>query len=88
MPDEVAGTPATGNVSTGVGAGHDDAEVPAGVDWWNVTAPPETIDSSSLPLDVWAPLMPHDTGRTLFTVIQTYAAMINSGSIAQFLRYL
>ena len=34
------------------------------VDWWNVTAPGSTspVDGSSLPLDVWAPLLPHDTG--------------------------
>ena len=34
------------------------------VDWWNVTVPGSTTaaDSSSLPLDVWAPLLPHDTG--------------------------
>jgi hypothetical protein len=34
------------------------------VDWWNVTAPGSTspVDSASLPLDVWAPLLPHDTG--------------------------
>jgi hypothetical protein len=35
-----------------------------GVDWWNVTTPDENIDMSSLPLDVWSPLLPHDTGRT------------------------
>lgn len=35
------------------------------VDWWNVTAPGSTspADSASLPLDVWAPLLPQDTGR-------------------------
>lgn len=34
------------------------------VDWWNATAPGSTspVDSASLPLDVWAPLLPHDTG--------------------------
>ena len=36
------------------------------VDWWNVTSPPSSpFDSASLPLDVWAPLLPHDTGRML-----------------------
>ena len=35
-----------------------------GVDWWNVSLPDEKLDSSSLPLDVWSPLLPHDTGRT------------------------
>ena len=35
-----------------------------GVDWWNVSTPDEKVDYSSLPLDVWSPLLPHDTGRT------------------------
>ena len=35
-----------------------------GVDWWNVTQPGEdSVDYASFPLDVWAPLLPHDTGR-------------------------
>lgn len=33
-----------------------------GVDWWNVTVPNDTVDYSSLPLDVWMPLLPHNTG--------------------------
>ena len=39
----------------------------SGVDWWNVSAPQdpnEQFDAASLPLDVWDPLMPHDTGCT------------------------
>ena len=33
------------------------------VDWWNVTDPnANPVDSASLPLDVWSPLLPHDTG--------------------------
>ncbi|KAH7926417.1 Metallo-dependent phosphatase [Leucogyrophana mollusca] len=55
----------------------DDAQVPASgssptnpappvesdVDWWNVSTPQDqTVDMSSFPLDVWAPLLPHDTG--------------------------
>jgi hypothetical protein len=36
------------------------------VDWWNVTSlGPNPVDSASLPLDVWAPLLPHDTGCML-----------------------
>jgi hypothetical protein len=36
---------------------------PQGVDWWNVTiAEDNTIDAASLPLDTYAPLLPHDTG--------------------------
>ena len=34
------------------------------VDWWNVTAPESGFDASTLPLDVWAPLLPHNTGCT------------------------
>jgi hypothetical protein len=36
----------------------------ADVDWWNVTASASAnqSDSASLPLDVWNPLLPHDTG--------------------------
>jgi len=36
--------------------------VPPGTDWWDVETPEPEIESSSLPLDVWDPLMPHDTG--------------------------
>lgn len=37
--------------------------VPEGVDWWNVTTPEDnTVDAASLPLDMYAPLLPHDTG--------------------------
>jgi hypothetical protein len=55
-------------------AGHETWEPPptsgdhdAAVDWWNVTGPPSSSpsDSASLPLDVWAPLLPHVTGRML-----------------------
>lgn len=44
---------------------------PEGVDWWNVTATNEATDYSSLPLDVWSPLLPHDTGRAwnIFTSV-------------------
>ncbi|KAF9035690.1 hypothetical protein BDZ89DRAFT_1130305 [Hymenopellis radicata] len=34
---------------------------PEGVDWQNVTSD-TPVDSSGLPLDVWAPLLPRDTG--------------------------
>ena len=56
------------DTSIDIGSGDDDVEagddMPAedGVDWWNVTAPQDSVDSASLPLDVWAPLLPHDTG--------------------------
>lgn len=38
--------------------------VPPGTDWWDVETPEPEIESSSLPLDIWDPLMPHDTGCT------------------------
>ena len=47
-------SPSTGNSSIEL--------PPGGVDWWNVTKPEEKIDSANLPLDVWSPLLPHDTG--------------------------
>ena len=52
----------TGNTTQGDNTGSNG--VPEGTDWWNVEAPEPEIESSSLPLDVWDPLMPHDTGCT------------------------
>ncbi len=43
-----------------------DEDIPDGVDWWNVTQDDTTYDSGSLPLDVWGPLLPHDTGRMCY----------------------
>lgn len=41
----------------------------SGVDWWDVTtANTGAADLSSLPLDVWDPLMPHDTGCKLYYI--------------------
>jgi hypothetical protein len=37
--------------------------LPPGVPWWNVTASDPASDSASLPMDVWNPMLPHDTGR-------------------------
>ncbi|KAI0072805.1 Metallo-dependent phosphatase [Panus rudis PR-1116 ss-1] len=45
------------------------------VDWWNVsetTAP--QFDPVSLPLDVWDPLMPHDTGLSEIAVTQCWVS--------------
>ncbi len=55
-PSEALGIPSTG------GSG-EAGSVPDGVDWWNVSAASETVDAASLPLDIWDPLMQHDTGR-------------------------
>lgn len=39
------------------------AKVPEGVEWWNVSEIGQNaVDTASLPLDVWSPLLPHDTG--------------------------
>ncbi|EEB97813.1 hypothetical protein MPER_02792, partial [Moniliophthora perniciosa FA553] len=41
----------------------------SGVDWWNVsTSDNNVVDSASLPLDQWTPLLPHDTGLSEITV--------------------
>ncbi|KAI0259375.1 Metallo-dependent phosphatase-like protein [Gloeopeniophorella convolvens] len=40
------------------------------VDWWNVTSPTTSIDTASLPLDVWAPMLPHDTGLSEIAVMR------------------
>jgi len=55
--------------STHSSAGSSNATVPEGVDWWNVTTPEDnTVDAASLPLDTYAPLLPHDTGLSEITV--------------------
>ena len=52
------------------------------VDWWNVTKPEEKFDSSSLPLDVWSPLLPHDTGCTyIFVYISPLYSKLSRNSI-------
>ncbi|EGO20526.1 hypothetical protein SERLADRAFT_476793 [Serpula lacrymans var. lacrymans S7.9] len=44
----------------------------SGVDWWNVsTSQDQTADGGSLPLDVWAPLLPHDTGLKVSEIAVT-----------------
>ena len=63
----VSPKPATnGNVATNNTTTQNDnagpGNVPPGTDWWDVETPEPEIESSSLPLDVWDPLMPHDTG--------------------------
>jgi hypothetical protein len=58
---DTAQVPADHSVESGQG---DVGGVPEGVDWWNVTKGQDgKVDPASLPLDVWAPLLPHDTGR-------------------------
>ncbi|KXN86602.1 putative inactive purple acid phosphatase 29 [Leucoagaricus sp. SymC.cos] len=43
---------------------------PDDVDWWNVTKTDDTIDYAGLPLDVWNPLLPHNTGLSEIAVIR------------------
>lgn len=61
MPNEDQ-APAPSNMSKGTGS--TDTEVPGAVDWWNITSGEDKVDSTSFPLDVWSPLLPHDTGCT------------------------
>ena len=58
--------PATGDPVTtgGTTTPNNGNGVPQGTDWWDVETPDPEIESSSLPLDVWDPLMPYDTGCT------------------------
>ncbi|KAJ7155461.1 Metallo-dependent phosphatase-like protein [Mycena crocata] len=60
------------NTTEGVATGSSPVEqIPDGVDWWNVTTE-ETVDYASLPLDVWAPLLPHDTGLSEIAVTRCF----------------
>lgn len=52
-------SPTNDNPTTGGGA----VDIPEGVDWWDVISTDQpVVDSSSLALDEWDPLQPHDTG--------------------------
>ncbi|KAF9478252.1 phosphatase DCR2 [Pholiota conissans] len=56
-PTPAKPSPSEGDLST------EPSTLPSGVDWWNVTQPDDDkIDYSSLPLDIWSPTLPHDTG--------------------------
>ncbi|KAJ7449665.1 Metallo-dependent phosphatase-like protein [Mycena latifolia] len=68
-PQDLAGaTNTTGSVTTGSPPVE---QLPEGVDWWNVTTE-ETVDYASLPLDVWAPLLPHDTGLSEIAITRCF----------------
>ncbi|KAF5351514.1 hypothetical protein D9758_007250 [Tetrapyrgos nigripes] len=70
--DKVAST-LSNNASTSIdiGQGQDASnDAPEGTDWWDVLKPQESVDSASLPLDVWAPLLPHDTGLSEISVVR------------------
>ncbi|KAI9435260.1 Metallo-dependent phosphatase [Lactarius indigo] len=75
--DVVSSSPAS-DLPGSANDSHVDQEVPptpenpdGGVDWWNVTGPSASpVDSASLPLDVWSPLLPHDTGLSDIIVVR------------------
>jgi hypothetical protein len=52
------------------------ANTPEGVDWWNVTESEDKVDNLSLPLDVWSPLLPHDTGRASHCISSIYFGLL------------
>ena len=60
-PEETTYGSPPSNVTVVTG-GANTTDISEEVDWWNVTNTDEQLDSSSLPLDVWAPLLPHKTG--------------------------
>ncbi|KAJ7180636.1 Metallo-dependent phosphatase-like protein [Mycena filopes] len=63
----------TTNTTEGVAIGSPPSEqLPQGVDWWNVTTTQEAVDMASLPLDVWAPLLPHDTGLSEIAITRCF----------------
>ena len=70
------------DVPSGSGGHHDDpsssrpVDVPQGTDWWDVSTADSKIDFASLPLDVWDPLMPHDTGCQYNFMSLTYTCIL------------
>jgi len=50
-------------------AAGDNGDTSTDVDWWNVTTTPNNIDYASFPLDVWNPLLPHNTGCKLSSLL-------------------
>ncbi|KAJ3759333.1 Metallo-dependent phosphatase-like protein [Lentinula raphanica] len=75
----------TGSTSGQSEGDHATVELPEGVDWWNVTGIPglgeDKVDTSSLPLDVWAPLLPHDTGLSEISVTHCYMDPVFAGDL-------
>ncbi|KAF7430650.1 hypothetical protein PC9H_006359 [Pleurotus ostreatus] len=66
-----------------VGLGHGAGDTkPGGVDWWNVTDSIDTgVDFASLPLDVWNPLLPHNTGISEITISRCMVSPSMAGDI-------
>ena len=70
--DTTSGTTTSTGSTGSTGSGNTVGTVPVGVDWWNVSTSAETVDTASLPLDVWDPLMQHDTGRECSFCIHSF----------------
>ncbi|KAF9234987.1 Metallo-dependent phosphatase-like protein [Melanogaster broomeanus] len=52
------------------------------VDWWNTTdSGDDPVDISSYPTDVWAPLLPHDTGLSEITITRCMIPIGFSGGL-------
>ncbi|KAJ8095182.1 Phosphatase dcr2 [Marasmius tenuissimus] len=65
-PGAITSPPSNNHTDTTIGTGQD---IPEGVDWWtSSTSDTDKIDFASLPLDQWAPLLPHDTGLSEIAV--------------------
>ncbi|KAK1221102.1 Phosphatase dcr2 [Marasmius sp. AFHP31] len=65
-PGAITSSPSNNHTDTTIGTGQD---IPEGVDWWtSSTSDTDKIDFASLPLDQWAPLLPHDTGLSEIAV--------------------
>lgn len=65
-------TGSTGSTDLGDGSSDPLVNDTEQVDWWNVTTSESNVDSSTFPLDVWAPLLPHNTGLSEITVTKCF----------------
>ncbi|KAF9026073.1 Metallo-dependent phosphatase-like protein [Rhodocollybia butyracea] len=67
---------ATVSSNTSSQAAEPHVDLPEGVDWWNVSGLPgtgqDTVNTTSLPLDVWLPTAPHDTGLSEISIVHCY----------------
>ncbi|KAF8826081.1 hypothetical protein HHX47_DHR6000436 [Lentinula edodes] len=84
--EDLAAASSTSNGSTSQDqGGNSSIELPEGVDWWNVSGIPglgqDKVDTTSFPLDVWAPLLPHDTGLSEVSVTHCYMDPIIAGDL-------
>ncbi|KAF9266823.1 Metallo-dependent phosphatase [Marasmius fiardii PR-910] len=70
VPDGSKASSTSNHTDTTIGTGHGSTNVPEGTDWWDTSSSDsEKIDFASLPLDTWAPLLPHDTGLSEIAVV-------------------